>query len=114
MENIRGRILTVSLLGCLDEFSDGDLNNSTFITVTYGSERKVSILPGYGGEDWMGPTPSKSAICRDPATVWTFGEGCIFLRYMSALEIYVCSAHFENRDPCTMGTWVNLFWEISP
>ena len=33
----------------------------------------------------------------------------IVLRYMSALEIYVCTAHFENRDPCTMGTWVNSF-----
>ena len=41
--------------------------------------------------------------------------GCFLEIYCS--EIYVCSPYtgkFEKWDPCTMGTWVNSFWEISP
>ena len=69
-----------------------------------------SILLGRAGEDWMGPTPSKSGIFRDPGAVLSFLE-------IYCSEIYVCSPHivkFEKWDPCTMGTWVNSFWEISP
>ena len=87
----------------MDEFSDGDLNNYTFITVTICYERKISILPGYGGEDWMGPTPSNSAICRDPAAVLTFGN-----LYFSG------GGGPSEACPARLRGWLGLVWEMLP
>ena len=73
-------------------------------------ELELPILPWGAEEDWMGPAPSNSAICRDLGAVFSFLE-------IHCSEIYVCSAYtgdFENRDPCTMGTWANSFGEMNP